>query len=343
VTASQSLPAGVTCSVLSNGTGSVSCGTNQATFTFSSIQPGASKSVELALTFTQNDYIFPAIGVAATYGGMTLHSWGEGYAIPAGLVATKSFSPGIVFPGMKTSVTVGLTNNGSQSLYNVSLSSTADSFDAVSSATSPQKTFASIAPHQSVSFTYNVTVSVSSGNLSAAQVTASFLIGGEGQSLSLGQANLLVYKPPAVSATASPSTPTTGKDFTVTFSVTNGAPVAISNVVLNWTLPSGVSMANGAQPPGRLVTQSIPSIGANATDKITLALTADIGLTMDTGTAHLSYHYEGATLSGTVSPDHIAVTENVTTDYAIPIILALLIALVALVYVRRSSHPTDTA
>jgi hypothetical protein len=342
VTASQSFPTGMTCKVVNSS--DATCKGNEVTFNFPSIAPQSSETVLLQLNFTKDNFIVDPELVSATYGGATLSTAGGPFAVPGGVVLTKSFAPDAVFPGMPSSVAIGMTNVGSQTLYNVTLSSTQDSFDTVGSGTSTQDYFSSVAPQQSESFTYAVKVNQqTSGNLTGTLPAASMILGGLRQSVSLGNSTLVVYKPIEAAVSLNPTNPSDGHNFDVTFVITNYAPVAVSNVTLSWQLPTGVSNVGGTSSSGRLVTHSFVSLGADSTQNVTLTLKANIGLTFNTATdSHLTYNYQNSSISGVITARQITVKEDITTSYEIPIAIAVVIALAALVYMRRNVAPALT-
>ena len=283
VTVSQTFPNGITCTVVNSS--AATCSGDQVSFEFASLAPSSPETVALQLHFTKNNFIVDPAQASAIYGGAGFTAAGGSYIVPGGVTLTKSFAPDVVFPGMPSTVTLGMTNEGSQTLYNVTLSSTPDSFDTVASSTSTRGSFSSVAPQQSETYSYPVKVDQqTSGNLSGVLPTATMILGGLSQSVSLGNSTLLVYKPVAASVSVSPTNPSDGHNFDVTFTIQNFAPVAVSNVTLTWQLPSGVSNVGGTASSGRLVTQSFGSLGADSSQNVTLTLKSNIGLTMDTGT-----------------------------------------------------------
>jgi hypothetical protein len=342
VTVTQSFPTGMTCKVVNSS--DATCKGNEASFNFESIAPQSSKTVVLQLNFTRNNFIVDPAQVSATYEGASLITASGTFVLTGGITLTKSFVPDVVFPGMPTTVTLGMTNAGTQTLYNVTLSSTPDSFDTVASGASTQDSFSSVAPQQSESYSYAVKVDqLTSGNLSGVLPTASLVLGGMSQSVSLGNSTLLVYKPISAAVSVSPTNPSDGHNFEVTFTIENSAPVAVSDVTITWQLPAGISNVGGASSSGKLVTQSFASLGAGSTQNVTLTLKSNIGLTINTGTdSHLTYSYQNSTLDGVIAARQITVKEDILSSYEIPVAIAIVIALAALVYMRRDVAPAVT-
>ena len=121
--------------------------------------------------------------------------------------------------------------------------------------------------------------------------------------------------------------------------------MAVSNVTLTWQLPSGVSNVGGTASSGRLVTQSFGSLGADSSQNVTLTLKSNIGLTMDTGDqfAHDLQLSELDHRRGVITPLQITVKEDILSSYEIPVAIAIIVALAALVYMRRGVAPAVIA
>jgi hypothetical protein len=175
--------------------------------------------------------------------------------------------------------------------------------------------FSEVSPQSSSSYSYNVTISSSAfGNVSGILVSTTFILGGATQALLLGSNSMVVYKPVTATVTTSPSTPEENHDFVLAITITNSAPVGVSNVV--YTVP-------------------IPSMQANSNNNVSVTLSTNTGLTIDTSAAHLTFQYQGANLNGVSVAAKIVVSVDATTRYTIPIAVAVLVALAAVFYVRR--------
>jgi len=330
ISATESFPTGVSCTVANKSLGT--CSGNTYTMNVTTI---TTQKNNLTLTFGQDNYIIQPTTLTTNYEGLQLHTFGGSYAIPAGIVVTKSFSPGAAFPGMNSTVTIGVSNVGSLPIYNASLGSGLDSFDQASAGSSA-KTFAEVAPGSASSFNYTVTTdSAAFGNFSGTLVLTEFFFGGASQSLSLGASNMLIYVPVTATVASSPSNPEENHDFTLAITITNSAPVGVSDVVYTLTLPSGVTVVSGAALVGHEITISVPSMQGDSNKTVSLTLSTNSGLTIGTSASHLSFQYSGSTLKGISVAKQIVVSVDATTRYTVPIVIAVLIALAAVVYVRR--------
>jgi hypothetical protein len=335
VSASLSLPTGLTCEKVSQGPGT--CSGSAFVATFASLSNSRPETSVLTLGLGRDNYELRPTNVTFSYMGISLQSWGSPLALPAGVVITKSFNPNRTFQGMSSTVTLGFSNEGSLPLYNLTLSSTADSFDILAS-TSSARSYPVVNPHASVNFTYEVSVSTGeSGNLSSSLVASDFTFGGISQSLTSGQASVVVFKPLFATISANPSQPVEGQPFTVRVVIRNPASVAISNVALSIPLPSGLQVLNssGLQVQGKSLLASIPAVGAGANYTVSATLKAALGLTFDMSGSALTFQYGGTKVNGAHISTVVSVGEDVTARYTFPLAIAILVLIASVVYIRR--------
>ena len=335
VTGTQVLPAGVSCKVVA---GKGACASGTYTMTVPSLATSNTQVNKLELNFTQDNFIIPPSTITTSYEGATFHTFGGAYVIPAGIVLTKSFALGAGFPGMTSPVTLGIANVGSIPVYNATVSSTADSFDSVT--TSPVKTFPTLAPQQSENFSYTVQpTSGASGNVTASPTTVVMTVGGLSTGYSSTQGGLLVFRPVSAALETNPVAPEENHDFTMTITLTNAASVPVTDVTYTFTIPSGLTVVSGGQVSGHTVTVTVPSIGPDSDQTVVLTLKASTGLTIDTTSSHLTYQYQSFTLTGLAAKTTVPVSVDVTTRYTLPIVIAIIIAFAGLVYMHRRIHP----
>ncbi len=343
VTGTDVLPSGVSCTVIKgNSTGS--CSGSTYTMTVASLTTQNAQLNTLQLRFSQDNFVIPPGSVATTFEGATLHTFGGAFVIPAGMVLTKSFGLGEGFPGMTSSVSLGMTNLGSGPVFNATLSSTQDIFDSIPGGSTTVKTYATLAPKQSESFNYTVALtSLASGNSSASPATVSLVYGGLTATLTSSTAYMEVFKPVTATVSTSPPTPEEEHDFTLSITLANTASVPVSDLTYTFTLPSGLTVVSGAQVSGRTVTVSLPSLGPDANQTVQVTLVTSTGLTFETSSSQLSFHYQGFSLNGVAPKQSVTVGVDVTTRYTIPIVIAVLIAFAGLVYMRRRINPAVQA
>ncbi len=331
IAATETFPQGVTCtkaSLIGTCTGS--------TYTLATSTLPTSGENNLNLSFSSDNYIVQPTTIVSTYDGLQLHTSGGAYVIPAGISLTKSFSPDTGFPGTSSTATLGISNVGTSPIYNVTIGSGFDKFDLASnSSETTDKTFSEISPGGGDTFSYGIVLSSAAyGNVTGALPTANFLIGGAEQEISGGNSSALVYVLPSATVTSSPSSPEEGHDFTLTVTVINAAPVAVSDIVYTLNLPSEVSVVSGGTLSNHQVTLTLGSLAANTNENLTLTVRANQGLTIDTSTAHLSFQYLGTTLTGSAISSSIVVRIDETTTYTLPIAVAIVVGILAVVFVR---------
>lgn len=338
INATDAFPSGVICT---NATLVGSCSGNTYSVSIASLPSSGHNN--LTLTFSANNYIVPPTSIVTSYEGMELHTFGGGFVIPAGLVISKSFKADTGFPGSDSVVTLEITNAGTSPVYNLTLDSGFDKFDlATNSSETTDRTYAQVAAGASEAFTYGVTLSaVEYGNVSGSVASAEFLFAGALQGISGGTGSMVVYTLPTATVTSSPTSPEQSHDFTVTVTISNSAAVGVSDVVYTLKLPQGVSVVSGGTLSNHVLTLNIASLSANANQNFTLTLSASSGLTIDTSTAnaHLTFQYLGTTLTGTPLGSSITVRIDETTTYTLPIGVAVVIGLVAVIFVRRRAVP----
>ncbi len=338
INATNTFPSGVTCTDASLvGT----CSGNTYSVSITSLPSSGENN--LTLTFNTNNYIVPPTSIVASYEGMELYTYGGGYVIPAGLVITKSFSPNTGFPGSGSVVTLGIKNVGTSPVYNLTLNSGFDNFDLASnSSETTYRTYAQISAGASENFTYGVTLSAAEyGNVSGTTASADFSFAGAAQGISEGSGSMIVYAAPTATVTTSPTSPEQNHDFTLTVTISNSAAVGVSDVVYTLKLPPGVSVVSGGTLSNHVLTLDIASLAANADQNFSLTLKASSGLTIDTSNAnaHLTFQYLGAALAGTPIANSIIVRIDETTTYTLPIGVAVVAGLVAVIFVRRRAGP----
>jgi hypothetical protein len=162
------------------------------------------------------------------------------------------------------------------------------------------------------------------------------LFGGTSVNIAFSRGWMIVYKPLQAEISYKPTSPVENHDFTVTVIITNPSSVPLSSAVVTLPVPDGVSVLNGSSPiSNHNLSISFSSVPANSSQRVSLLMRASMGVTLDTSTSSLVYHYQNATLTGKVPALKITVTEDLTTRYVLPIVIAGFIAIAALVYMRR--------
>ncbi len=336
------LPGGLGCGTI-NGTG-LTCASGAVTISYATINKSAILRATMSYNLTSPlNFIMAPFGFAGTSSGENSTGRSNAVAIPAGLTLSKVFTPGQLFGGMKSTVTLSAANSGPLPLYDLTLGSKADSFDTVTGTAPLSKTVSSIGAAGNASLSYGVKASQVYGNLAGAPPTASFYFGGTSFSIQGSSPVLQLYKPVSVSISTTPTSPIEGKNFLITFVITNPSGVQVSNVLFTLPLPSGLDLSNltNAAVASRLLTISPGTLNGHANSTATATATAGSGITIPFDRAKLTFTYAGVAINGTVpSGTGIAIGENVTTRYIIPTVIVLVVLILTALYVRRKAAPT---
>ncbi len=333
VSVSQPFPSGVACKSVVSGNGT--CDSSGFSLAVPSVASLGNVTGTLRLNFSSDNYLIGPASVSTNYFGLTLHTLGSALPVAAGVVVTKTFSPGAVFVGQNCSVTVRVTNHGSLPVYNVTLATTADSFSTAVSGTLHSQ-YARLDPNASQSLNYTVKM-LSSGNFTSASTSLSYIFGGYGGQRPVSSGTVLVYKS-LQATTSTTSTPEEGADFSLSVDVHNPSSANVTNVSVSIPLPQGLTIVNYSsefQVVGRTVTLSVPSLAAGETSSHSLTLRANYDGSFNIGTGNMTFSYLGATLKGVVSTPAIVVGIGSPLRYELPIGVAVLITLAVAVYMHR--------
>jgi len=184
-----------------------------------------------------------------------------------------------------------------------------------------------------------------SGNESASAPSASFNFGGMAYSISGVEPRVLVYKPLTASINTAPTTPTEGQSFSIMIVINNPTGVSVSNLLFKLPVPSGLTLSEvqNAQVSGGVLTISSPTLAAHSSLNATGTAVASSGITVPFDKGTLTFTYQGVTINGRLPATGIAVGENVTTRYLIPIAIIFIVLLAVAFYVRRMAAPTVPA
>jgi len=340
-----SLPAGLGCGK-ANGTG-ISCSGGEVTLSY----PLLNKSATITTTMKYNltspaNFIIAPLEFKGMSSGFNETGFSNPVSIPAGLVLSKQFSPAKLFGGMGSTVTVSATNVGPQLLYNATVSSTADSFDTLSSKAALSKSTQSLGAGANSTLSYSVTASLTYGNLTTTPATAKFYFGGTLFTISGQKTYVEVYQPLTVTITTTPTAPEEGKNFTANIQISNPSGVGVSNVEFTLPVPSGVGLShlNGATFSSGILTVMAGSLAAHTSANATVSVVASSGITIPFKDAKLTFSYLGTSINGTApTASGIAIGENVTTRYLIPMAFIFAVLLFTALYVRRRAVPTVPA
>ena len=343
--ATGTIPPGLGCGSVS-GTG-LTCSGGVVSISYSYLDSSAAQTASMRYTLTSlANYIVPPLSFQATTAGSTFHGKSNAASVPAGLSLSKQFSPSMLFGGMGSQAKASLANAGPSAFYNVTLSTTRDSFDTIPTTTALTESSPSVSAGKNSSFPYGVTVTDIYGTVTSTPVTAKFVYGGTYFTVSGGAAKVVVYMPLNVSITTSPTNPVEGKSFAINFKISNPSPLQVTDVHFTLPVPSGLGLSNlnGAQVSSGVLTIDAGTLGPQGTVTASADAVASSGIVVPFAKAALTFSYGGKTISGSVpSKTGIAIAENVTTRYLIPTALVLLALLATAFYVRRKASTVPSS
>jgi hypothetical protein len=310
-----------------------------------SASENAQASVEFDLASGVN-YFFAPFVFQATTAGLVLAGESNAVAAPAGVILEKQFTPASVFAGMSSSVQLMAVNRGPFTAYNATVQSRADSFDALTAFSPlPLKYSPSIGAGDGVNVTYVVVAQSSYGNLTSSPTTASLYFGGVQYNFSQPGPYVSVYRPVAVSITASPSSPTEGRPFSLGIAIHNPSSAPVSDVKFSLPIPSAMTVSNlqNAVSQGGNLTVSVGQLGPEQSFVANATAQASSGVSLQFSTGTLAFSYSGATVRSPVPNKEVIVGEDVFTRYTLPSVVVLVGVLATAFYVRMRLAPISPA
>ena len=340
-TATGTLPAGLACGKPKGSW--VSCAGGQVTLAPPTVAATSTDraSIEFDLSSGAN-YFFTPYAFHMKTGGLTISGESDAVAAPSGIILTKQFVPTAAFAGMNSTIQIKAANRGPFTIYNTTLTSRPDSFDAISLFSPlPVKYAQSTAAGGFLNATYNVVVLGIYGNLTSSPATASLFFGGFPYFLSQPGPSVSVYKPLAVSVTSTPSSPTEGRPFSIGISIQNPSGVSVSDVKFSLPIPPSITVSNlqNAVVQGGDLSVSAAQIGPGQTLIANATAQASSGVALQFVKGTLFFTYSGNTVRAPVPNKEILVGEDVLLRYTLPSVVVLVAVLAAAFFVRRRMAP----
>lgn len=334
----QTLPSSLGCGKIAGA--NVTCSSGVLRFDYPEVKQGTPIRANVTYVLRQRqNFVLPPILFNYTTGGIPFQGSSGAFPVPAGLLVRKSLNPSPVIQGMQSKVTLAATNQGPFDLYNVTLSTSPDSFDELPAAQpTTQKFYPQLAVGNPVSFNFSVNInSIQSGNRTLSPGSMQFLFAGTRYGITLPEKSVLVYQPVRVTLTASPSSPLEGNPFSVIISVSNPAGVDVSNVDLSLPLPAGMEVVRAVNVSSSrgVLTANISRLPPASVYTANVTLRASAGLSFGLSGGSITFSYAGARVKGSLASQGVVVGEDVLMRYTLPVLLALLAVLATTLVVRR--------
>lgn len=344
--ASESLPPGLGCGKIvgkSAATKGVTCISGRLSIDYPVLNASSSFTAYMQYNITSpQSFILGPIPFTGASSGSNLTGESNAAPIPTGISVMKQFNPAQLFPGMTSQVSVAASNGGPFQFYNLNLGTTADSFDSPNGSPNLTKKATVWQAGVAESFSYSVTILHVSGLQTGTVPSASFYFGGTPFSLSGVGPTANVYAPLAIAISTNPTAPEEGKNFTISFQVSNPSGVPVSDVHFTLPLPSGLGLSSlrGATVTSGVLDIFASSLASGTSVNASARVVASSGIVIPFDKAKLTFSYSGITISGVVPKNGIAISEDVTTRYLIPTGFILLVILFVAFYVRRKAGST---
>ncbi|MGI0090875.1 MAG: hypothetical protein ACREBS_04115, partial [Nitrososphaerales archaeon] len=276
-----------------------------------------------------DNYVFMPANVSILWNNQTVVHYSAGAGLPLGVVSTKVFTPNQGFQGSNVTVAIGITNQGTLPIYQVTLNNSFDPFLQIfrSSNSSSQPV---LGAGQKLNAIVNASLSGSPGVYDSSTSSASFIFAGTNQTAPSSTVKITIFHLPEANITYSAAKLEEGHDIQITVTLTNPANVTISNIAYTLNLPKGLSIARGES-----ASFTIPSLAPNAnfTHAFTVTTSQPYGYSL--GNAKLTFEYQGHEISGIAGSMGLSIGDDISLRYAIPIVIGLAIVVGTLFYVRK--------
>ncbi|MHB8566587.1 MAG: COG1361 family protein [Nitrososphaerales archaeon] len=332
ISISDPLPPGVTLAKSYNTSSLRASGSNSVVGNVTLLAGNANTTLEYQVNFTNptQNYVFMPATVSAVWNNVTVTHSSSGYGLPLGVVASKTTNPSQGFQGSNVTVSIGLTNQGTLPVYMVSLNNTFDTFINETRLGSSYQQILNPAGTMNASTQGNL--SGSQGVFNSSSAVASFIFAGSNNSVLSKPSHVTVYQLVQANFSSSALKYEENHNINITVAINNPSNVTVSNVQFVMSIPQGLNIVSNGQPnytisslgPGQTVYNSIDVITNQPSEYL-----------FNSSNANLHFTYQGHVLKGTVSSLSLTLQDDLTLRYVIPILVALVIVLATLFYVRR--------
>ncbi len=301
-----------------------------------SLAPGAIENFTYSLIVTSpiQNFVFMPANVSAPWNNATVVHFSQGMGLPLGVVATKLITPSYGFQGSNVTEHLSIENKGNLSIFDVALSNSSDSF--ISTVASTGSTVPILNTSQFTNSTIKGYYTASPGNYSTSAAAASFIFAGSNQTASTNTYTVTIYQSPSGTLYPNSAKIEENHPIDIVLKIENPSNVTISNIKYDLTLPSYLHLTSGP------LSGTIPSIAPhqNATTSFVVETSLPDQYTIPAGS--ITFQFGGQTLKGVITSLTINIVDDITTRYAIPVVIGLVIVAATLVYVRRLSKPKAT-
>ena len=281
-----------------------------------------------------SNYVFLPANVSASWNGLTIVHYSQGVGLPLGVSASKSLVPNAGFQGTSVLEHLGVTNNGTLPIYDITFANSTDTF--LSYLNSSKGYTSTLTQGQSVNTTLNVNMTGAPGIYNTSTSAASFVFAGANQTASSNVFTIVIYRNLFESMTALGPKIEENHNINISITVDNPSNATVSNVDFSVNLPPTLKLASGSPNPRF----QISSLGPNQSTTKWFEVTTSIPFSYTIPGGNLTFQYQSKTLKGVTTPLSLNVVDDLLTRYGIPVFIALLIVLGTMLYIRRLVRKT---
>jgi hypothetical protein len=315
----------------------ITCNDNTISLGYRLIKPGQTEKSSITYIINSSgNILLPPLNYTFSGGNKMFKGTTNMLGFPTGIKVEKIVSPEMLFRGMKTNMTVSVSNSGPGKYSNITVRTTQESFGKViSNLTSI--TNRTLAAGKELFFSYAVSVTQSGkGNRTLSPVSVSMFFAGTKFTFSFQTGSVSLLPSPFATVTSSVKQPVEEREFNLLINITNPSSVAISNIRFSFVLPREVRVlsTSGAIFGNGNITVVIPSLPAGQSKTLNISVISSSSSAIDFSNAAFTFIYSNQVLRGSIATGGIVITENIVSRYLLPSFLALIAILAVSFYMR---------
>ena len=285
---------------------------------------------QVNITNPNENYVFMPATVSAEWRNITISHASSGFALPLGVVVTKTINPSQGFQGSNVTISIGLQNKGTLPVYLVSLNNTVDNF--INQTKGGSNYTPVLKPQGVLNASGQGNLTGSQGTFNSSSAVARFMFAGSNNSATSKPVQVTVYQLVEANFSSSALKYQENHDIEITVAIHNPSNVTVTNVQFAMSIPKGLNVVSNGNPN---FTISTLAPGQTTTHSVTVITNQPSEYEINSTNANLEFTYQGHVLKGTVSSLTLTLQDDITLRYGIPILVAIIIVIAALIYVRR--------
>ncbi len=288
----------------------------------------------LNITQLAENYVFMPANVSSSWNNEVLAHFSQGFGLPLGVSTTKQISPADGFQGSAVSMQIGVSNQGTLPIYDVSLNPTGDTFLTLLGGGGASK---NILPTGSqLNSTLDANLTGTPGSYNSSSSTASFIFAGYNQTATSNTFKVTIFQDLQGTMSVVSGKVEELHNIVIMIEITNPSNLTVSNVAYSTSLPNNLNLVSGQLSFGNA------SLAPNATFKNNITIYTNLPEQYNLNGGTLKFEYNGQKLNGQTSGLSLSVADDLTIRYGIPGLIGIVIVLATLLYVRRLTRQTKT-